>query len=146
MKSVAWWFRIVGVLYLVLGSTFIPAINTGRVTQLVPGFDGAQSGTAWRGFVDYLFMFGLDELVLGAVLIAASFVPRWFEPLIVLVCALSIVRGIGHDLYMIGQGYSVVTNTLFIALHVGIIVSGLIVSRRAGLFRRLIADDTTTSR
>ncbi|MCS5497910.1 BphX family protein [Cnuibacter physcomitrellae] len=131
MKSLAWWCRAVGVVYLVLGSTFIPAINTGRVEQLVPGFDGALDGPAWAGFVDYLFMFGLEELVLGAFLIAVSFVPRWFEPVVLLVCALSVVRGIGHDVYMISQGYSIVSNTIFIALHTAIIVTGLVFLRRA---------------
>lgn len=131
MKMLAWWFRAVGAVYLILGSTFIPTVNAGRVEQLVPGFDGPLGGIAWKGFVDYLFMFGLEELVLGAFLIAASFVPRWFEPLVLLVCGLSLVRGIGHDVYMISQGYSVVSNAIFIALHVTIIVSGLLLLRRS---------------
>ncbi|AXH34673.1 hypothetical protein DVJ78_03935 [Humibacter sp. BT305] len=76
-------------------------------------------------------MFGLEELVLGAFLIAVSFVPRWFEPVVLLVCALSVVRGIGHDVYMISQGYSIVSNTIFIALHTAIIVTGLVFLRRA---------------
>lgn len=136
MKSLAWWFRSVGAVYLVLGSTFIPAINAGRVTLLVPGFDGGAGGPAWRGFVDYLFMFGLEELVLGAFLITASFVPRWFEPLVLLVCSLSLVRGIGHDIYMISQGYSLLNNSIFIALHAAIIVTGLLLLRRARLSAR----------
>ena len=130
MKSMAWWFRAVGALYILLGSTFVPAINSGRVETLVPGFDGAEGGTAWSGFVDYLFMFGLEEIVLGAFLIAASFVPRWFTPLVLLVCVLSLVRGIGHDLYMIASGYSVLNNTIFIVMHLAIIATGLLLLRR----------------
>lgn len=146
MKSVTWWCRAVGVVYLLLGSTFIPAINTGRVEQLVPGFDGALDGPAWQGFVDYLFMFGLEELVLGAFLIAVSFVPRWFEPVILLVCALSLVRGIGHDVYMISQGYSVITNVIFIALHAAIITTGLVFLRRARIRSGWIAAVAAASR
>ncbi|WP_378143684.1 BphX family protein [Cnuibacter sp. UC19_7] len=146
MKSLAWWCRAVGGVYLVLGTTFIPAINTGRVEQLVPGFDGTLDGPAWQGFVDYLFMFGLEELVLGLFLIAVSFVPRWFVPVVLLVCALSVVRGIGHDLYMISQGYSVVSNTIFIALHTAIIVSGLLLLRRARIRIGWAATPASSSR
>ena len=130
MKLLAWWFRGVGLVYLGLGITFLPFINSGRVELLVPGFDGPEGGVAWQGFVDYLFMFGLEEIVLGSFLIVASFRPRWWQPLVWLLVAFSVVRGIGHDLYMLSAGYSVATNVAFIALHLAIIVTGL------GLYRR----------
>lgn len=130
MTSLAWWFRIVGAVYLVLGCTFLPFLNTGRVTLLVPGFDGAPGGPAWSGFVDFMFMFGLEEIVLGAFLIAASFRPAWWTPLVWLLVALSAVRGIGHDLYMIASGYSVAQNLLFVVLHLAIIGSGVALLRR----------------
>lgn len=132
MKTLAWWFRIVGLIYLALGVTFIPSINSGRVETLVPGFDGAVGGPAWNGFVDYLFMFGLEEIVLGAFLIAvASMRPARYAPLVWLLVAFSVIRGIGHDLYMIASGYSIITNLVFVALHGAIIVSGVIIVRRA---------------
>jgi hypothetical protein len=136
MTSLTWWLRVVGAVYLVLGSTFLPFVNSGRVETLVPGFDGAEGGAAWSGFVDYLLMFGLEELVLGVFLIVASFRPSCFTPLVWLVCSLSVVRGIGHDVYMISQGYSLANNLVFIALHLAIIVSGALLLRRA---RRTIA-------
>lgn len=131
MHALSWWLRAVGAVYLLLGLTFLPFLNTHRVLQFVPGFDGQVAGPAWNGFVDYLFMFGLEEIVLGAFLIVASFRPAWFTPLVWLLCALSVVRGIGHDLYMLANGYSVLTNVLFIALHLTIVVSGLLLLRRA---------------
>lgn len=138
MKTLAWWFRIVGLVYVVLGVTFIPFINTTRVETLVPGFDGAVDGTAWNGFVDYLFMFGLEEIVLGVFLIAvASLRPSRYAPLVWLLVAFSVIRGIGHDVYMIANGYSLVNNLVFIALHLAIIVSGVLIVRRA---RRLTSD------
>jgi len=130
MRALAWWFRVVGAVYAVLGATFIPVINTARVDILVPGFDGARGGPAWNGFVDYLLMFGLEELVLGAFLIFASFRPRWWTPLVWLLVLLSVVRGIGHDLYMIASGYSVLSNVLFIVLHLAIISTGVVLLRR----------------
>ncbi len=132
MKTLAWWFRIVGIVYVALGVTFVPFINTGRVETLVPGFDGAVDGPAWNGFVDYLFMFGLEEIVLGVFLIAvASIRPSRYAPLVWLLVAFSVIRGIGHDIYMIASGYSLVNNLVFIALHLTIIVSGVLILRRA---------------
>jgi hypothetical protein len=130
MRLLAWWFRIVGAVYLTLGVTFIPAINTGRVDFLVPGFDGVVGGAAWNGFVDFMFMFGLEQLVLGSFLVFASFRPRWWEPLVWLLVTFSVVRGIGHDVYMIVSGYSLLSNLLFVALHLAIIVTGVAFLRR----------------
>jgi hypothetical protein len=130
MKALAWWFRIVGAVYVALGITFLPAINTGRVEMLVPGFDGDPGGPAWDGFVDYLLMFGLEEIVLGSFLVLASFLPRWWEPLVWLLVSLSVVRGIGHDLYMIANGYSVLSNVAFVVLHLAIIGTGVLLLRR----------------
>ena len=130
MRLLAWWFRIVGLVYVALGVTFIPLFNTGRVDFLVPGFDGAVGGAAWNGFVDFTFMFGLEEIVLGSFLVFASFRPRWWEPLVWLLVAFSVVRGIGHDFYMIASGYSVVSNLAFAAFHLALIVTGVLFLRR----------------
>jgi hypothetical protein len=98
--------------------TFIPILNTARVETLVPGFDGTPVG--------------LEEIVLGLFLIAvASVRPARFAPLVWLLIAFSVIRGIGHDLYMIASGYSLANNLVFIALHLAIIVSGVLVLRRA---------------
>lgn len=130
MRLLAWWFRVVGAVYVALGVTFIPLINTGRVDFLVPGFDGAVDGPAWNGFVDFMFMFGLEEIVLGTFLVVASFRPRWWEPLVWLLVSFSVVRGIGHDLYMILNGYSVLSNLMFAVLHLAIIGTGVAFLRR----------------
>ncbi len=126
--ALAWWFRVVGIVYVGLGVTFVPAINAGRIELLVPGFDGGD--VALRGLVDYLFMFGLEEIVLGSFLVFASFRPRWWEPLVWLLVALSAIRGIGHDVYMIASGYSVVTNAAFAVFHAALITTGLVLLRR----------------
>ena len=131
MKTLAWWFRIVGLIYLALGVTFIPILNTARVETLVPGFDGAPGGAAWNGFIDYTFMFGLEEIVLGLFLIAvASVRPARFAPLVWLLIAFSVIRGIGHDLYMIASGYSLASNLAFVAFHLSLIVTGVLFLRR----------------
>jgi len=130
MRLLAWWFRVVGLVYVALGVTFVPVLNTGRVDVLVPGFDASRGGPAWNGFVDFTFMFGLEEIVLGAFLIFASFRPRWWEPLVWLLVAFSLVRGIGHDVYMIASGYSLASNLAFVAFHLSLIVTGVLFLRR----------------
>ncbi|PVW03897.1 hypothetical protein DEA06_11040 [Microbacterium sp. Gd 4-13] len=130
MRLLAWWFRIVGLVYMALGVTFIPLLNTGRVDGLVPGFDAARGGPAWNGFVDFTFMFGLEEIVLGAFLVFASFRPRWWESLVWLLVALSVVRGVGHDVYMIASAYSPGSYVAFAAFHLVLITTGVLFLRR----------------
>lgn len=130
MKIMTWWLRAVGALYLVLGAAWLPPLTLARLESAIPGFDGPADGTAARGFADYLLMFGLELLVLAVFLIVASFRPSWWVPAAWLVIALSIVRGILDDVYMIAVGYPVPMFLGFIALHAVVIVTGLIAVRR----------------
>ncbi len=131
MKKLAWWFRITGIVYLVLGALWLPTINAAKLGTVIPGFDGPHGGTAYRGFLDYLFMFGLEMLVVGAFLILASWRPRWQEPLVWLIVALSAVRGVFDDAYMIAAGYPTAQNVVFIVMHVAIGVTGILFLRSA---------------
>ena len=46
MKKLQWWFRIVGVIYALLGIGFVPALNAGRLSMMLPGFDAPIGGVA----------------------------------------------------------------------------------------------------
>ena len=130
MNFMVWWLRAVGVLYLVLGAAWLPPVTSTRLEGAVPGFDGPAGGTAERGFADYLLMFGLELIVLAAFLLVASFRRSWWVPAAWLVIALSMVRGIVDDVYMIAVGYPVPMFLGFIALHAVVILTGLIALRR----------------
>jgi len=131
MRSLTYWFRAVGALYLFLGVMWLPPLTSARLTSSIPGFDGPAGGTAEAGFVDHMVMFSLELLVLGGFLVFASFRPQWHEPLLWLVVALSVVRGIIDDIYMIVMGYPVGLFLAFIALHAAVIVSALLCRRAA---------------
>ena len=137
MTALTWWFRIVGVVNIVLGAMWLPFLNAPRLELSVPGWDAPIGGTAYRGFLDFTMLFGLDLLVLGVFLIIASFRPAQSRILAWLAIVLSIVRGILDDIYMIIAGYPLPAMLGFIALHLAIVVTGLLALRAAARAVRL---------
>jgi uncharacterized membrane protein HdeD (DUF308 family) len=131
MKRLTWWFRSTGVIYVVLGVSWLPFANAPKLEQVIPGFDGPANGTAYNGFLDWMVVFGLEMIVVGVFLFVSSWRPLANEPLVWLVVALSAVRGIADDIYMIVQGYPVASNLVFIGLHSAIIVTGVLALRAA---------------
>jgi hypothetical protein len=131
MKRLTWWFRSTGVIYVVLGVSWLPFANAPKLEQVIPGFDGPANGTAYNGFLDWMVVFGLEMIVVGVFLFVSSWRPLANEPLVWLVDALSAVRGIADDIYMIVQGYPVASNLVFIGLHSAIIVTGVLALRAA---------------
>jgi len=131
MTFLIWWFRVVGTVNIVLGALWLPFLTAPRLGLSVPGWDAPDGGTAYRGFLDYTMLFGLELLVLGAFLFVASFRPGRSRILAWLAIVLSIVRGILDDVYMIAAGYPLVSNLVFIALHLAIIVTGVFALRAA---------------
>ena len=133
MRALKWWFRIVGAVYVVLGLGFLPALNAARLPGLLPSFDAPVGGVAFRALLDYTLMFGLDLVVIGAFLLVAARAPQRAVPVVCLVLALELVRGIFDDVYMLAQGYPPQIYVGFIVLHVVIIVTGLVGLRRLRL-------------
>jgi len=131
MIKLTWWFRVMGLIYIVLGALWLPPFFAPRIESAIPGFDAPAGGTAVAGLLDYMLLFSLELLVLGAFLIVASFRPTWHEPLVWLVVALGVVRGILDDVYMIVAGYPPVTFIALIGLHLAIILTGLLFLRSA---------------
>ena len=131
MKKLAWWFRFVGGLYVLLGVGFIPALNAQRLSMMLPNFDAPVGSVAYRAILDFSFMFGLDLLVTGGFLFYASRQPYKHIPLVWLIVALELVRGILDDLYMIWRGYNVAFMLGFIVLHLVVIGTGVAFVRQA---------------
>jgi len=132
MRLLSWWFRIVGLVNLAFGVLWLPFFSALRLEQSVPGWDAPIGGAAYRGFLDYTLLFGLDLLVLGAFLIVASFRPQRFRAVAWLAIVLSLVRGILDDIYMITASYPLGPMLAFIAVHLTIIVTGLLALRASG--------------
>lgn len=131
MTFLSWWFRAVGVVNLILGAMWLPFLNAPRLELSVPGWDAPIGGTAYRGFLDFTMLFGLDLLILGAFLIVASFRPAQHRILAWFTIALSVIRGILDDIYMIASGYPLTSMLVFIGIHLAIVVTGLLALRAA---------------
>lgn len=131
MRFLVWWFRVVGIVNIVLGVMWLPFLNAARLELSIPGWDAPIGGAAYRGFLDYMLLFGLDLIILGGFLIAASFRPAQGRMLAWLAIGLSAVRGILDDIYMIAAGYPLGAMLAFIAVHATIIVTGIVALRKA---------------
>ena len=131
MKRLIWWFRITGVVYVVLGVSWLPFANAPKLELVIPGFDAPIGGAAYNGFLDWMVVFALEMIVVGVFLIVSSRKPLANLPLVWLIVALSAVRGIADDIYMIVQGYPLASNLVFIALHSAIIITGVLFARAA---------------
>ncbi|MDR5700265.1 BphX family protein [Agromyces aerolatus] len=131
MKFLTWWFRVVGLVNIVLGIMWLPFLNAARLELSIPGWDAPIGGAAYRGFLDYMLLFGLDLIILGVFLVVASFRPGQSRILAWLAIGLSAVRGVLDDVYMIAAGYPLGAMLAFIALHTAIIVTGLLALRAA---------------
>jgi hypothetical protein len=131
MNRLKWWFRVVSIIYLLLGIGFVPALNAARLPMMLPGFDAPIGGVAYHGLLDFTLMFGLDLIVTSAFLLYASRDPLKNSPVVWLVVALEVVRGIFDDIYMIIRGYDPPFYIGFIVLHLAIITTGVLFIRRA---------------
>lgn len=137
MKGLAWWMRIVGVFYVLLGVQNLPFIVRGRLSTQYPGFEAPLDGIAAKALVDTWFMFGIEIGVVGLFLIYASRSPFRHRLLVYLVLALELFRGVLHDLHLVSRGYAVESFYLaFAAVHLVIIGIGLFFLRQA---RRAVA-------
>lgn len=131
MKRIKWWFRVIGSFYIILGVGFIPPLNAARLPVMFPEFDAPEGGVAYRALLDFSFMFGLDLLVIGAFLIFAAREPLKYAPLVWLVVALEVVRGVLGDVYFIAVGYDAAFYIGFALVHLVIIFTGILFLRQA---------------
>ena len=132
MNRLKWWMRVVGVFYLILGIGFVPFINEARLPLMLPTFSAQPNSVEYKALIDWTFVFGLDLLVIGAVLIYASRDPLKNVILSQTVILLELVRGVLDDIYYSSRGYvSVGFYVGFIITHLIIIVTGIVIIRQA---------------
>jgi hypothetical protein len=129
MKKLTWWFRVTGIVYIILGLSWLPGLDALSFGTKIENFDAPVGGSAYEGFLDWMMTFGLELLVMGVFLIIAAQKPAKYLPFVWLVVGLETVRGIADDVYMIIHGYSVASNVAFIVLHAAIIVTGVLFAR-----------------
>ena len=132
MVALAWWMRIVGVLYLFMA--FVSIVL--RIPIRVEGPEGVMTRAAAgdptaRFAVDTWVMFGLYMGAIGAALLVASGVPEQARVLAWTVLGLELVGGTGTDFYKLARGYRKAPPISWIVIHSAVIVTGLLCLRQA---------------
>jgi hypothetical protein len=123
--------RIVGGLNLLLGLGFIPFVNERRLGIILPALEAGPDTIVYRALIDWMFLFGLDIVVVAAALLYWSRDPEHARPLVWLAIALELVHGSGFDLYYTTRGYvSVPFYIGFAAMHFIAVVTGVALLRR----------------
>jgi len=132
MKRLQWWMRIVGGFYVLLGLGFVPFINEARLPFMIPAFAATPDTVEFKALIDWMFTFGLDLLVTGGVLVYAARDPLRHSILVQLLIALEVVRGVLDDIYYVSRGYAPAGFYVgFVAVHLIIIVTGVVLLRQA---------------
>lgn len=132
MTKLKWWMRIVGAFYILLGIQNTPPLVTGRLETQYPTLVAPVESVVVQGLIDMWFMFGVEMLVVGVMLIVAAKMPLRNKILVQTVLWLEIIRGVAIDVYWLTRGFY--TNGFyigFIVVHLIIIISGFIFLRQA---------------
>jgi hypothetical protein len=132
-RALVWWMRVVGVFYVAIGVRAIPLINEQQVAIVIPGLEVGPQTVAFKALMDWIFLFGVDTLIIGVMLFVGSRRPGRATLLVQTVLVLEAVRGVAFDVYLILRGYAPEPFYLgFIVVHLVIIGTGLLALRRAG--------------
>lgn len=130
MKKLQWWFRVIGVWYLLLGLMNIYMMFLGSPDYLAQNIPFPTDEWAIRAFVDgwspFLFeMFGIATFALWA-----SREPGKHLSAALLLVWLEFTHGVLDDIFLIARGYDAAGYIGFIGIHLIIIVTGLLFARQ----------------
>lgn len=132
MKRLKWWMLIVGAFYIVLGFINTPPLMTLRFNMQYPTIDLPVADSAVQALIDMWFVFGVEMLVVGVLLMVASRNPLQNKILVITVIVLELVRGILMDAYWLTRGiYTSAPYLIWIIIHLVILLSGFVLLRRA---------------
>lgn len=129
MNRLKWWFRLVGAFYVLLGAANV----YGLVAPQFVGSNLPMAGdpVAVQAFVDGWSAFALEMVAIGTFALWASRDPVRHTSAVWLIVWLEVLHGVGGDLYLIARGYNATAYATFIAVHVVMIVTGVLFARRA---------------
>ena len=132
MNRLKWWLRIVGAFYLL---QFVVMVFVRAPIRAI-GPEGtlalAAAGDPMARFVvDTWVTFGLEVGAIGVALLLASRIPAQARALVWAIVAIEVGRGIVDDIYMLARGYKPVVSIVWMVIHSMVIVTGVLVLRRA---------------
>ena len=132
MKKLKWWFTIVGAFYLLLALMnmyFVLFDPTGMSSMTKFPFAVAPDTT--MAFVDGWSPFAFEVLGIGTFMLWAARNPRRYLGAVWLLVWLELLHGVLDDIYLIARGYDAGGYIAFIAIHLVIIVTGVLFGRQA---------------
>ncbi|MEI2691995.1 MAG: BphX family protein [Anaerolineae bacterium] len=132
MKKLTWWFRIVGVFYLLLAvmNLYFVLINPAAMASSV-AFPFPVTPDTTQAFVDGWSPFAFEVFGIATFALWASRNPRRYLGAAWLLVWLEFVHGVLDDIYLIARGYDAVGYAVFIAVHLIIIATGVWATRAA---------------
>ena len=132
MRKLKWWFVIVGAFYLLLAvmNMYFVLINPSGMSSMVK-FPFAVTPDTTQAFVDGWSPFAFEVLGIGTFMLWASRNPRRYLGAVWLLVWLELLHGVLDDIYLIARGYDAVGYLIFIAIHLAIIVTGVLFARQA---------------
>lgn len=133
MEKLTWWFRIVGVFYLLLTLMNIYGLFLGG-DQLFADTLPAPMNTdalAVRAFMDAWEVFVFEFGVLGVMALVASRAPLQNRIMAWVIIWAEVFRGIVADAIWIMRGYSASNYIIFIVIHLLIVATGVLFLRQA---------------
>lgn len=133
MKQLIWWFRIVGVFYLLLTLMNLYGLFLGGEQLFADTLREPMKGdaNAMRAFMDAWMVFVFELGVLGAMALVASRQPAPSRILAWTIIWAEVFRGIVADAIWIAWGYDAVSYSVFIVIHLAIVVTGVLFLRQS---------------
>lgn len=132
MNKLKWWLRVVGAFYLLLtaGNLYGLFFTSGQMfSDMLPAPLNADPLAA-QAFSDAWMVFVFELGVLGAMAFVASREPAKNQIMAWVIIWAEVFRGIVADVIWITRGYAVSSYAVFIAIHLIIIVTGVIFVRQ----------------
>lgn len=132
MRKLTWWFRIVGGFYLLLAvmNLYFVLINPSFAGEMM-AFPFPATPDTIMAFVDGWSPFAFEVFGIATFMLWASFNPQRYLGAVWLLVWLEFTHGVLDDIYLIWRGYDRVGYLIFIAIHLMIIVTGVIFVRQA---------------
>jgi hypothetical protein len=133
VNKLKWWFRVVGVFYLLLTLMNIYSLFLGGGQMFADTLPAPMNidPLAVRTFTDAWMVFVFELGVLGAMALYASRSPLQNKIMAWVIIWAEVFRGILADAIWIGRGYSAASYAIFIAIHIVIIATGVLFLKSA---------------
>lgn len=128
MTKLKWWFRIVGVFYLLIGFMNLPGYFDNQL--FASSLPYTASANVTRAFADGWGYAVFEVFGMGLFLLWASRKPADNLSIVWLTVWLEVLHGIGYSVYLIAKGFDPLVTGGFVIASLVIIVTGVLLVRR----------------